>query len=127
MKLVISQAAAKELSKTIIRYTLHLVHVQVGVDRRELGIANSKSTLHRHKFNSYHTNKLQTYKIEPRGCICPFGYTGTIFELGRQARPGRQTGIRLYRPVPAEGQNKSWGHRLTAKAITYQWRHLNNK
>jgi hypothetical protein len=41
-----------------------------------------------------------------------------LFELGRLARPGRQTGIRLYRPVPAEGQNKSWGHRLTAKAIT---------
>jgi hypothetical protein len=49
------------------------------------------------------------------------------FELGRQARPGRQPGIRLYRPVPAEGQNKSWGHRLTAKAITYHGRHLNNK
>jgi hypothetical protein len=32
-----------------------------------------------------------------------------LFELGRQASPGRQTGIRLYRPVPAEGQNKSWG------------------
>jgi hypothetical protein len=47
------------------------------------------------------------------------------FELGRQARPGRQIGIRLYRPVPAEGQNKSWGHRLTA--VTYQGRHLNNK
>jgi hypothetical protein len=42
-----------------------------------------------------------------------------IFELGRQARPGRHTGIRLYRPVQAEGQNKSWGHRLTAKASTY--------
>jgi hypothetical protein len=27
-----------------------------------------------------------------------------LFELGRQARPGRHTGIRLYRPVPAEGQ-----------------------
>jgi hypothetical protein len=50
-----------------------------------------------------------------------------IFELGRQAGPGRQPGIRLYRPVPAEGQNKFWGHRLTAKAITYQGRHLNNK
>jgi hypothetical protein len=48
-------------------------------------------------------------------------------ELGRQARPGRQTGIRLYRPVLAEGQNKSWGHRLTAKAITYQQKYLNNK
>jgi hypothetical protein len=42
-----------------------------------------------------------------------------LFELGRQARPGRHTGIRLYRPVTAEGQNKSWGHRLTAKASTY--------
>jgi hypothetical protein len=42
-----------------------------------------------------------------------------IFELGRQDRPGRYTGIRLYRPVPAEGQNKSWGHRITAKACTY--------
>jgi ElaB/YqjD/DUF883 family membrane-anchored ribosome-binding protein len=52
---------------------------------------------------------------------------GRIFELGRQARPGRQTRIRLYRPVPAEGQNKFWGHRLTAKALTYQRRHLNNK
>jgi hypothetical protein len=41
------------------------------------------------------------------------------FELGRQARPGRHTGIRLYWLVPAEGQNKSWGHRLTAKASTY--------
>jgi hypothetical protein len=41
-----------------------------------------------------------------------------LFELGRLARPGRQTGIRLYWTVPAEGQNKSWGHRLTAKAIT---------
>jgi hypothetical protein len=50
-----------------------------------------------------------------------------VFELGRQARPGRQTGIRQYRPVPAEGQNKSWGNRLTAKAITYQQRYLNNK
>jgi hypothetical protein len=50
-----------------------------------------------------------------------------VFELGRQAKPGRQPGIRLYRPVPAEGQNKSWGHKLTAKAITYQGRHLNNK
>jgi hypothetical protein len=50
-----------------------------------------------------------------------------VFELGRQARPARQTGIRLYRPVQAEGQNKSWGHRLTAKAITYQERHQNNK
>jgi hypothetical protein len=48
-------------------------------------------------------------------------------ELGRQARPGRQTGICLYRPVPAEGQKNSWGHRLTATAITYQGRHLNNK
>jgi hypothetical protein len=53
--------------------------------------------------------------------------TESAIELGRQARPGRQTGIRLYRPVPAEGQNKSWGHRLTAKAISYKWRHLNNK
>jgi hypothetical protein len=51
-----------------------------------------------------------------------------IFELSRQARLGRQPGIRLYRPaVPAEGQNKSWGHRLTAKAVTYQGRHLNKK
>jgi hypothetical protein len=50
-----------------------------------------------------------------------------VFDLGRLARPGRQTGIRLYRPVPAEGQNISWGHRLTAKAITYQGRHQNNK
>jgi hypothetical protein len=50
-----------------------------------------------------------------------------LFELGRPARPGRQTGIRLYRPVPAKGQNKSWGHRLTAKAITYQGRHQKNK
>jgi hypothetical protein len=50
-----------------------------------------------------------------------------IFELGRQARPGRQTGIRLYLPVPAEGQNKYWGHRLTDKAITYQQRYINNK
>jgi hypothetical protein len=50
-----------------------------------------------------------------------------LFELGRRASLGRQTGIRLYRPVPAEGQNKSWRHRLTAKAITYQERHLNNK
>jgi hypothetical protein len=50
-----------------------------------------------------------------------------LFELGRQARPGRQTGIRLYLPVPAEGQNKYWGHRLTDKAITYQQRYLNNK
>jgi hypothetical protein len=49
------------------------------------------------------------------------------FELGRQAGPGQQPGIRLYRPVPAEEQNKSWGHRLTAKAITYQGRHINNK
>jgi hypothetical protein len=48
-----------------------------------------------------------------------FELTNSLFELGRQARPGRQTGIRLYRPVPADGQNKSWGHRLTAKAITY--------
>jgi hypothetical protein len=46
-------------------------------------------------------------------------YTEILFELGRQARPGRHTGIRLYWPVPAEGQNKSWGHRLTAKASTY--------
>jgi hypothetical protein len=50
-----------------------------------------------------------------------------LFELGRQAGPGRQPGIRLYRPVLAEGQNKSWGHRLKAKAITYQGRHQNNK
>jgi hypothetical protein len=57
----------------------------------------------------------------------PTGSTSFIFELGQQARPGRQTGIRLYWPVPAEGQNKSWGHRLKAKAITYQARHLNNK
>jgi hypothetical protein len=58
----------------------------------------------------------------PGNIISPF-----LFELGRQARPGWQTGIRLYRPVLAEGQNKSWGHRLTAKAITYQQRYLNNK
>jgi hypothetical protein len=50
-----------------------------------------------------------------------------LFELGLQARPGQQTGIRLYRPVQSEGQNKSWGHQLTAKKITYQERHLNNK
>jgi hypothetical protein len=50
-----------------------------------------------------------------------------LFELGRQARLGRQTGIRLYPPVPAEGQNKSWGHRLTVKPIAYQGRYLNNK
>jgi hypothetical protein len=31
----------------------------------------------------------------------------SLFELDRQARPGWQTGIRLYRPVLAEGQNKS--------------------
>jgi hypothetical protein len=43
-----------------------------------------------------------------------------LFELGRQSRPGRHTGIRLCRPVPAEGQNKSLEHRLTDKAITYQ-------
>jgi hypothetical protein len=29
--------------------------------------------------------------------------------------------------MPAERQNKSWGHRLTAKATTYQGSHLNNK
>jgi hypothetical protein len=40
-----------------------------------------------------------------------------IFDFGRQARPGRQLGIRLYWRVPAEGQNKSWEHMLTAKAI----------
>jgi hypothetical protein len=34
-----------------------------------------------------------------------------IFELDRQARPSGQTGIRLYRPLLAEGQNYSWGHR----------------
>jgi hypothetical protein len=45
-----------------------------------------------------------------------------IFELIRQARPGRQTAIRLFRPVQAEGQNKSWGHQLTDKANTYQER-----
>jgi hypothetical protein len=51
----------------------------------------------------------------------------SLFELDRQARPARQTGIRLYvyRPLPAEGQNKSWGLRLTAKALAYQGRHLN--
>jgi hypothetical protein len=27
-----------------------------------------------------------------------------LFELGRQARPGRQTGICLYRPVLVEGK-----------------------
>jgi hypothetical protein len=42
------------------------------------------------------------------------------FELGRRARLGRQTGIRLYRPVPAEGQNKSWRQGLTDQAMTYQ-------
>jgi hypothetical protein len=57
----------------------------------------------------------------------PTMFRWVLFELGRQARPGRQTGIRLYRPVPAEGQNKSWGHRLTAKAITCQQWYLNNK
>jgi hypothetical protein len=31
-----------------------------------------------------------------------------LFDLGRQARPGRQSGIPLYRSLPAEGQNKSW-------------------
>jgi hypothetical protein len=50
-----------------------------------------------------------------------------LFELGWQARPGQQTGICLYPPDPAEGQNKSWGHRFTAKGITYQGRHQNNK
>jgi hypothetical protein len=49
------------------------------------------------------------------------------FELGWQARPGRQTGMRLFRPVSPDGQNKSWGHRLSAKAITYLGRHLYNK
>jgi hypothetical protein len=60
-------------------------------------------------------NRIAVLKISP---------VSRLFELGRQARPGRQTGIRLNRSVPAEGQNKSWGHRLTAKAITYQQRYI---
>jgi hypothetical protein len=66
-------------------------------------------------------------KIAKKQANLYFTTDALLFALGRQARPGRQTGIRLYRPVPAEEQNKSWGHRLTAKAITYQGRHLNNK
>jgi hypothetical protein len=40
-----------------------------------------------------------------------------LFDLGREARPGKQTGIHLYQPVPAEEQNESWGHRLTSMQL----------
>jgi hypothetical protein len=56
---------------------------------------------------------------EFRMCRSQLCLSLSSFELGWQARPGRHTGIRLHRPVLTEGQNKSWGHRLTAKAFTY--------
>jgi hypothetical protein len=62
------------------------------------------------------------------GYVAIYSVIAALFELGRQARLGRQTGIRQYPPVPAKGQNKSWGHRLTVKPIAYQGsRHINNK
>jgi hypothetical protein len=71
-------------------------------------------------------NRVIAFSVMPSSVTPLIPYLA-LFELGRQARPGRQTGIRLYRPVQAEEQNKSRGHRLTAKAITYRERHLNNK
>jgi hypothetical protein len=76
---------------------------------------------------SCHSCQIMSFKYVFLGLRRQLRCLAEGIELGRLARPGRQTGIRLYRPVPPEGQNKSWGHRLTAKAITYQGRHQNNK
>jgi hypothetical protein len=78
-------------------------------------------------FPATHNSQRTMCKSRPCRTVAVMSFWVCLFELGRQARPGRQTGICLYRPVQAKGQNKAWGDRLTAKAITYQERHLNNK